>query len=200
MPHIQPMSSTYDVAKHGSCRYLFTITAETSARCGVVPLTYAAEFSLHVILISPANPACLADRRDKQDPTSPRHEIAPAAHPTRSRDPERPDPSIAAEQSKPTHHRSRAAESSHSGCTARPPNTVAARLMDGTDESRPQDAFLQSKYLHSSLSYKRLERGRFIWPQATSGTVSLSRAQLSMLLEGIDWRRPDRTWEPQMAV
>jgi transposase len=47
---------------------------------------------------------------------------------------------------------------------------------------------------------KRLERGRFIWPQATSGTVSLSRAHLSMLLEGIDWRRPDRTWQPQMAV
>jgi transposase len=50
------------------------------------------------------------------------------------------------------------------------------------------------------LFQKRLERGRFIWPQATSGTVSLSRAQLSMLLEGIDWRRPDRTWQPQMAV
>jgi len=50
------------------------------------------------------------------------------------------------------------------------------------------------------LFQKRLERGRFIWPQAMSGTVSLSRAQLSMLLEGIDWRRPDRTWEPQMAV
>jgi transposase len=32
------------------------------------------------------------------------------------------------------------------------------------------------------------------------GTVSLSRAQLSMLLEGIDWRRPDRTWQPPMAV
>ena len=50
------------------------------------------------------------------------------------------------------------------------------------------------------LFQKRLERGRFIWPQATSGTVLLSRAQLSMLLEGIDWRRPDRTWQPQMAV
>jgi len=50
------------------------------------------------------------------------------------------------------------------------------------------------------LFQKRLERGRFIWPQAMSGTVSLSRAQLSMLLEGIDWRRPDRTWQPQMAV
>jgi transposase len=50
------------------------------------------------------------------------------------------------------------------------------------------------------LFQKRLERGRFIWPQADSGTVSLSRAQLSMLLEGIDWRRPDRTWQPPMAV
>jgi transposase len=28
------------------------------------------------------------------------------------------------------------------------------------------------------LFAKRLERGRFIWPRATSGTVSLSRAQL----------------------
>lgn len=50
------------------------------------------------------------------------------------------------------------------------------------------------------LFAKRLERGRFIWPQATEGTVCLSRAQLSMLLEGIDWRRPQRTWAPQIAV
>jgi transposase len=50
------------------------------------------------------------------------------------------------------------------------------------------------------LFAKRLERGRFIWPQATSGTVSLTRAQLSMLLEGIDWRRPVRTQTPQLAV
>jgi transposase len=39
------------------------------------------------------------------------------------------------------------------------------------------------------LFQKRLERGRFLWPQASSGTVSLSRAQLSMLLEGIDGGR-----------
>jgi transposase len=50
------------------------------------------------------------------------------------------------------------------------------------------------------LFAKRLERGRFIWPQATEGSVSLTRAQLSMLLEGIDWRRPERTWDPQLAV
>src|SRR5438105_2569211 len=47
---------------------------------------------------------------------------------------------------------------------------------------------------------KRLERGRFIWPQAETGSVSLSAAQLSMLLEGIDWRHPERTWQPRMAV
>lgn len=50
------------------------------------------------------------------------------------------------------------------------------------------------------LFAKRLERGHFVWPQATSGTVCLSSAQLSMLLEGIDWRRPTRTFEPQIAV
>jgi len=50
------------------------------------------------------------------------------------------------------------------------------------------------------LFAKRLERGRFVWPQAASGTVSLTPAQLSMLLEGIDWRRPVRSYAPQMAV
>jgi transposase len=50
------------------------------------------------------------------------------------------------------------------------------------------------------LFAKRLERGRFIWPQAESGTVLLTRAQLSMLLEGIDWRRPIRTHTPELSV
>jgi len=50
------------------------------------------------------------------------------------------------------------------------------------------------------LLSKRLERGRFIWPQASSGTVTLTQAQLSMLLEGIDWRQPVRTWQPQSAL
>ena len=50
------------------------------------------------------------------------------------------------------------------------------------------------------LLAKRLERGRFIWPRATGGTVSLSRAQLSMLLEGIDWRAPLRTTPAVLSV
>ena len=50
-----------------------------------------------------------------------------------------------------------------------------------------------------NLYVKRLERGRFVWPQATSGVVHLSVAQLSMLLEGIDWRAPLRTHAPSLA-
>lgn len=49
------------------------------------------------------------------------------------------------------------------------------------------------------LFAKRLERGRFLWPQAKDGSVVLTPAQLSMLLEGIDWRAPHRTWAPEAA-
>jgi transposase len=50
------------------------------------------------------------------------------------------------------------------------------------------------------LFAKRLERGRFVWPQASSGGVVLTPAQLSMLLEGIDWRMPVRTHAPDLAA
>lgn len=50
------------------------------------------------------------------------------------------------------------------------------------------------------LLAKRLERGRFVWPQAESGSVYLTPAQLSMLLEGIDWRMPLRTDAPSLAA
>ncbi|WP_373086123.1 IS66 family insertion sequence element accessory protein TnpB [Sneathiella sp.] len=48
----------------------------------------------------------------------------------------------------------------------------------------------------SCLFSKRLERGRFVWPLARDGKLTLSPAQLAMLLEGIDWRTPERTWRP----
>jgi transposase len=50
------------------------------------------------------------------------------------------------------------------------------------------------------LFAKRLEAGRFTWPQATDGSVHLTKAQLSMLLEGIDWRRARTPWTPQKAA
>jgi len=49
------------------------------------------------------------------------------------------------------------------------------------------------------LFAKRLEKGRFVWPITKEGVVTLSPAQLSMLVEGIDWRAPQRTWTPQVA-
>ena len=47
-----------------------------------------------------------------------------------------------------------------------------------------------------SLYAKRLERGRFTWPSASGGALSISSAQLAYLLEGIEWRNPVRTWRP----
>ena len=51
------------------------------------------------------------------------------------------------------------------------------------------------------LFTKRLEKGWFQWPvTAVAGdTVALSSAQLSMLIEGIDWRAPERRWRPAVA-
>ena len=50
-----------------------------------------------------------------------------------------------------------------------------------------------------SLFSKRLERGRFVWPSPVNGKLAISSAQLAMLLEGIDWRMPARTWRPLKA-
>ena len=49
------------------------------------------------------------------------------------------------------------------------------------------------------LFSKRLENGRFVWPSAKDGKIALTPAQLAMLLEGIDWRLPLRTWRPLTA-
>ena len=47
-----------------------------------------------------------------------------------------------------------------------------------------------------ALYAKRLERGRFIWPSAEDGVVSISASALACLLEGIDWRNPQKIWRP----
>lgn len=46
------------------------------------------------------------------------------------------------------------------------------------------------------LFVKRLERGRFLWPNSAGGAVTISSAQLGYLLSGIDWRNPQETWRP----
>jgi len=53
--------------------------------------------------------------------------------------------------------------------------------------------------LGMSLYAKRLEHGRFLWPSAADGVLTITPAQLGYLLEGIDWRMPQRTGRPQAA-
>jgi hypothetical protein len=48
--------------------------------------------------------------------------------------------------------------------------------------------------------FGRLGReGHDIWPSPADGKVVITPAQLGMLLEGIDWRMPRRTWRPEIA-
>ena len=49
------------------------------------------------------------------------------------------------------------------------------------------------------LLYKRLHRGKFTWTHAADGAVLLTGAQLSALLEGIDWRRVRRSLPTEEA-
>ncbi|MBB4188803.1 transposase [Sinorhizobium terangae] len=59
-------------------------------------------------------------------------------------------------------------------------------IEDETDALPALTAYLRWQWLHSVVRYKKLERGRFIWPSAADGTVVITPAQLGYLLEGID--------------
>ncbi|HFD2071559.1 IS66 family insertion sequence element accessory protein TnpB [Serratia marcescens] len=50
------------------------------------------------------------------------------------------------------------------------------------------------------LFTKRLERGRFVWPVARNGKIHLTPAQLAMLLEGINWKHPQRMERPGLQI
>ncbi len=51
------------------------------------------------------------------------------------------------------------------------------------------------------LFTKRLEHGIFLWPSNVEpgGTLSLTSAQLSLLIDGVDWRVPEQRWRPAVA-
>jgi transposase len=51
------------------------------------------------------------------------------------------------------------------------------------------------------LHQKRLEKSRFVWPPINDGVMTLSPAQMNMLLEGLDWSRvtPIKTKVPELA-
>ena len=96
----------------------------------------------------------------------------------------------------------------HTSATARPgsssnrfaagpsPNAIALR-----NDVRSGDLIkiLWHDTQGTCLFAKRLERGRFIWPSPAEGVVTITPAQLGYLLEGIDWRHPQRSWRPERA-
>jgi transposase len=47
----------------------------------------------------------------------------------------------------------------------------------------------------------KIEHGIFLWPSNVDpgGTLMLNSAQLSMLIDGVDWRAPERQWRPAVA-
>ena len=73
--------------------------------------------------------------------------------------------------------------------------------MDERDALRAQAVLKRQKRLHSEVSYKRIDQGGFVWPRMAGheGSITLSPAQLAMLIEGIDWRAPERIWRPALA-
>lgn len=50
------------------------------------------------------------------------------------------------------------------------------------------------------LFAKRLEDGAFRWPTVQNGVIRLTAAQLSALLEGLDWRRVHESREVTVPV
>ncbi len=50
------------------------------------------------------------------------------------------------------------------------------------------------------LFTKRFEDGKFVWPPIIEDTMSLTQAQLALLIEGIDWRRTIAPFESQSPI
>ena len=76
------------------------------------------------------------------------------------------------------------------------------------DALRAQGGSLCLKDLHLKLRYKRLEKGRFRWPEADAGQtrIMLTQEEVALLLGGIDlsqtrrraWYRRSGVGEPEL--
>jgi transposase len=60
---------------------------------------------------------------------------------------------------------------------------------------------MTSRYPRQSYSPQAPRRckGHVIWPTPAEGPVTISPAQLVNMLEGIDWRAPQKTYRPEIA-
>jgi transposase len=69
-----------------------------------------------------------------------------------------------------------------------PRTPIQAKKPNVFNATRPPD---RPKYAHSPQTR--------VWPAPADGVVAITAAQLGYLLEGIDWRNPQRTWRPLAA-
>jgi transposase len=79
--------------------------------------------------------------------------------------------------------------------------TALARVVKVFGAARPHHAYLFANrranrmkvLVHDGigvwLAARRLNRGRFTWPQDTVGTLTLTREQLDALVLGLPWQR-----------
>ena len=79
--------------------------------------------------------------------------------------------------------------------------TALARVVKVFGAARPHHAYLFANrranrmkiLVHDGigvwLAARRLNRGRFVWPQDVVGTLTLTRAQLDALVLGLPWQR-----------
>ena len=72
--------------------------------------------------------------------------------------------------------------------------------MDGTDAQPAQAASLSQECLHSELSYKRLEAGRFIRDWASVSHREMDWTALKLMLEGIEPQRQAKRYRHGSAV
>ncbi|ELR0534410.1 transposase [Escherichia coli] len=79
-----------------------------------------------------------------------------------------------------------------------PPSGTRIWLVAGVTDMRKSFNRLGEQVQHvlndnpfsGHLFTKRLEEGQFIWPAVRDGKVSITRSQLAMSLDKLDWRQP----------
>jgi hypothetical protein len=61
---------------------------------------------------------------------------------------------------------------------------------------RPRNPILPSVVV-AATTHSGSQKGHAIWPSPAEGVVVITSAQLVYMLEGIDWKYPQRTWRPE---
>ena len=79
------------------------------------------------------------------------------------------------------------------GSWALPPSLLAIRMLEaGTGFSTPRNVTWVSESTSPQL-------GRSPMTAGGKTTLEITSAQLSMLIEGLNWQKPERAWRPAVA-